>query len=100
MTREAELPGTYRVADGARVQFTDALAAWIRFAQNELVESAWGAVPDCSRARAGRGLGLADGRPAAVVRVQAKPGRVGLGTAETVPGRADHPAQDPAPRMQ
>jgi hypothetical protein len=40
MTTEAEPPGTYRVADGARVQFADALAAWVPFAYDELLASA------------------------------------------------------------
>jgi hypothetical protein len=40
MTTEAEPPGTYRVTDGARVQFADALAAWIPFAYDELLATA------------------------------------------------------------
>lgn len=40
MTAEAKSPGTYRVADGARVQFTDALAAWAPFAYGELLATA------------------------------------------------------------
>lgn len=40
MTTEAEPPGTYRVADGTRVQFADALAAWVPFAYDELLATA------------------------------------------------------------
>lgn len=40
MTNEPKLPGTYRVADGARVEFADALAAWIPIAYDELVGTA------------------------------------------------------------
>jgi hypothetical protein len=40
MTAEAEPPGTYRVADRVRVQFADALAAWVPFAYNELLATA------------------------------------------------------------
>ncbi|MFC4942343.1 hypothetical protein [Pseudonocardia sp. GCM10023141] len=35
-----ELPGTYRVADGAKVEFSDALATWIPLAYDELVATA------------------------------------------------------------
>src|SRR5690348_602832 len=37
MTTEVEPPGTYRVADGMRVRFADALAAWVPFAYDELL---------------------------------------------------------------
>lgn len=40
MTAGDELPGTYRVADGARVQFADALAAWVPIAYDELLATA------------------------------------------------------------
>lgn len=40
MTTDDELPGTYRVADGARVQFRDAIAAWVPFAYDELLATA------------------------------------------------------------
>jgi hypothetical protein len=39
-TTDDELPGTYRVADGARVQFADALAAWVPIAYDELLATA------------------------------------------------------------
>src|SRR4051794_10597512 len=35
-----ELPGTYRVADGSRVAFSDAMATWIPLAYDELVATA------------------------------------------------------------
>jgi hypothetical protein len=35
-----ELPGTYRVADESRVNFADALAAWIPLAYEELIATA------------------------------------------------------------
>jgi hypothetical protein len=34
------LPGTYRVADGTRVEFADALATWVPLAYDELVATA------------------------------------------------------------
>jgi hypothetical protein len=37
MTAEDELPGTYRVADGTRVAFADALTSWVPLAYDELV---------------------------------------------------------------
>ncbi|MGH3213950.1 MAG: hypothetical protein ACRDPY_48065 [Streptosporangiaceae bacterium] len=40
MTTEAERPGTYRVADGARIQFADALEDWVPFAHDELLATA------------------------------------------------------------
>jgi hypothetical protein len=40
MTSKIELPGTYRVADGARVEFADALAAWVPLAYDDLVATA------------------------------------------------------------
>jgi hypothetical protein len=40
MATEVKPPGTYRVADGAQVQFADALAAWIPFAYDELLSTA------------------------------------------------------------
>ena len=35
-----ELPGTYRVADGSKVAFSDAMATWIPLAYDELVATA------------------------------------------------------------
>ena len=40
MTKGAKPPGTYRVADGTRVQFVDALAAWIPYAYDDLLATA------------------------------------------------------------
>lgn len=40
MKPDDELPGTYCVADGSRVQFADALAAWIPIAYDELLATA------------------------------------------------------------
>ena len=40
MTTEVEPPGTYRVADGMRVRFADALAAWVPIAYDELLATA------------------------------------------------------------
>ena len=40
MTTDGELPGTYRVADGRRVVFADALAAWLPLAYGELLTTA------------------------------------------------------------
>ena len=40
MTADGELPGTYRVADGTRVLFSDALAAWVPLAYDELLTTA------------------------------------------------------------
>jgi hypothetical protein len=40
MATESKLPGTYRVADGTRVQFAEALAVWIPLAYDELVDTA------------------------------------------------------------
>jgi hypothetical protein len=40
MTAHNELPGTYRVSDGSRVQFAEALATWIPVAYNELIATA------------------------------------------------------------
>jgi len=42
----SELPGTFRIADGSRVAFSDAMAAWIPLANDELVATArrYGAV--------------------------------------------------------
>lgn len=46
MATSSELPGTYRIADGSRVAFSDAMAAWIPLANDELVATArkYGAV--------------------------------------------------------
>jgi hypothetical protein len=40
MTTEDEMPGTYRVADRARVQFSYALASWVPFAYDDLLATA------------------------------------------------------------
>jgi len=40
MAAGAQPSGTYRVADGERVQFADALAAWVPFAHEELLATA------------------------------------------------------------
>ena len=40
VTTDGGVPGTYRVADGAHVQFKDALAAWVPLAYDELVATA------------------------------------------------------------
>ena len=37
---ECETPGTYRVADGSRVAFPDALAVWVPLARRELIATA------------------------------------------------------------
>lgn len=36
----SELPGTYRLVDGSRVSFSDALATWIPLAYAELIDTA------------------------------------------------------------
>jgi hypothetical protein len=40
MATRAELPGTYRVGDGTRVQFAEALASWVPFAYEDLLATA------------------------------------------------------------
>lgn len=40
MKTEDKLRGTYRVADGSRVQFADALAAWVPVTYDELLATA------------------------------------------------------------
>jgi hypothetical protein len=40
MTAHSELPGTYRVADGSRAIFSDALATWVPLAYDELIATA------------------------------------------------------------
>jgi hypothetical protein len=40
MSEIVKLPGTYRVADGARVAFADAMNAWISLAYDDLVATA------------------------------------------------------------
>lgn len=40
MKTDDDLPGTYRVADGSRVEFADALAAWVPIAYDELLATA------------------------------------------------------------
>jgi hypothetical protein len=37
VTTPNERPGTYRVDDGSKVAFTDAIAAWIPLAYDELI---------------------------------------------------------------
>jgi hypothetical protein len=39
-TGDKKLPGTYRIADESRVEFADALAAWIPLAHDELIDTA------------------------------------------------------------
>lgn len=40
MTAHDGLPGTYRVADGSKVEFVDALATWIPLAYDKLIATA------------------------------------------------------------
>jgi hypothetical protein len=40
ITDQASLPGTYRVADGTRVEFSDAMTEWIPLAYDDLIATA------------------------------------------------------------
>lgn len=40
MTTSDKRPGTYRVADGAKVEFSDAMTTWIPLAHDELIAAA------------------------------------------------------------
>ncbi|MHA6784658.1 hypothetical protein ACVGOW_27220 [Pseudonocardia saturnea] len=40
MTTSDRPPGTYRVADGAKVEFSDAMATWVPLAHDELIATA------------------------------------------------------------